>query len=123
MHNAMKVINLEEKFGLFNSQWDPKIIAQMNGQDIKLAKVKGEFVWHQHDDEDELFFVVKGTLRILFRDGEKELKAGEMLVVPKGIEHKPVAAEEVLLMLSGPTGIKHTGDIDSPLTVGQYERI
>lgn len=119
----MEVINLNQKFGLFNDHWSPKIVGELNGQEIKLAKVKGEFVWHDHKDEDELFFVVKGTLKIEFRDKIETINAGEMIIVPRGVEHKPVAEEEVLLMLFEPKNIKHTGDVQSDLTVKKYGRI
>ena len=119
----METINLMQKFGLFNDHWSPKIIGGLNGQEIKLAKVKGEFVWHNHKDEDELFFVVKGKLKIAFEDKTVEINEGEMLIVPKGVEHKPIAEEEVLLMLIEPENIKHTGDVKHALTVEKYDRI
>ena len=119
----MEVINLTQKFSLFNDHWSPKIVGELNGQEIKLAKVKGEFVWHNHENEDELFFVVKGKLKIAFIDKTVEINEGEMLVVPKGIEHKPIAEEEVLLILFEPKNIKHTGDVKSKLTVEKYDRI
>ena len=116
-------INIGDKFDLFKDHWSPKIIAELNGQDIKLAKVKGEFVWHTHKNEDELFFIVKGTLKIKFSNKIIELNEGEMLVVPKGIEHKPIAEEEVWLLLFEPSNTKHTGEVKSDLTVDNYERI
>lgn len=119
----MKAINLTEKFDLFNDYWNPKIVAEFNDQHIKLVKVKGEFVWHNHKDEDELFFVIKGKLKIAFQEEIVEINEGEMLIVPKGIDHKPMAAEEVLLMLIEPNTIKHTGDIQSDLTIKNPERI
>jgi mannose-6-phosphate isomerase-like protein (cupin superfamily) len=119
----MEKINLNEKFSLFNDHWSPKIIGELNGQDIKLAKVKGEFVWHNHQNEDELFFVVKGKLKIAFLDRIEEINEGEMIIVPKGTEHKPIAEDEVLLMLFEPSNIKHTGDVKTELTVEQYDRI
>ena len=119
----MKAINLDEKFSLFNDHWSPKIIGELNGQQIKLAKVQGEFVWHNHEHEDELFFVVQGMLKIEFKDQTVELNAGEMLIVPKGVEHKPVAENEALLMLFEPANTKHTGDVKHHLTVDQYDRI
>ncbi|MGH2648116.1 MAG: cupin domain-containing protein [Ginsengibacter sp.] len=119
----MEVINLVEKFSLFNDLWSPKIIGELNGQEIKLAKVKGEFVWHNHKDEDELFFVIKGKLKIELAEKIVEINDGEMFIIPKGIEHKPVAEEEVLLMLFEPKNIKHTGDVKHELTVEEYERI
>lgn len=119
----MEVINLAEKFTLFNDRWSPKIIGELNGQEIKLAKVKGEFVWHNHKDEDELFFVIKGKLKIELSEKTVEINEGEMFIVPKGVEHKPVADEEVLLMLFEPKNIKHTGEVKHDLTVEEYERI
>jgi len=119
----MNAINLNNKFSLFNDLWNPRVIAELNGQQVKIAKVKGEFVWHDHKDEDELFFIIKGTLKIAFKDRIVALNAGEMLVVPKGVEHKPIAEEEVWLMLFEPNNIKHTGDTKSDLTVERYESI
>lgn len=119
----MEPINLIKKFNLFSDHWSPKIIATLNGQAVKLAKVKGEFVWHDHKNEDELFFVVKGRLNIHFRDHVAELGEGEMLVVPKGVEHMPVAEEETWLMLFEPIAIKHTGDVKHGVTVENCDRI
>ena len=119
----MEPINLINKFNLFTDHWSPKIIAELNGQAVKLAKVKGEFVWHDHKNEDELFFVVKGKLTIYFRDSEVVLTAGEMSVVPRGVEHKPVAEEETWLMLFEPIVTKHTGDVKHEITVEKYEWI
>ena len=119
----MEPINLKEKFALFNDHWSPKIIGELNGQEIKLAKVKGEFVWHNHAEEDELFFIIKGELKIEFKDKVIKLAEGEMLIVPKGVEHRPIAEEEVLLVLFEPANIKHTGDVKHALTVEQYEKI
>ncbi|MDW3648715.1 MAG: cupin domain-containing protein [Bacteroidia bacterium] len=119
----MKVINLDQKFSLFQDQWSPKVVAELNGQEVKLAKVQGEFVWHDHEDEDELFFVVKGELTIEFRDRTEVIKAGEMIVVPRGVEHKPIAKEEVWIMLFEPAQIKHTGEVDHELTVKDYDKI
>lgn len=119
----MQKINISEKFSLFNEQWTPKIVGELNGQHIKLAKVQGEFVWHNHQEEDELFFVVEGKLNIAFQDRTVELNAGEMLIVPKGVEHKPFAEEEVLLMLFEPAQIKHTGEVKHELTKDKSEWI
>src|SRR6188768_2366545 len=113
----MTPVNLMEKFNLFNDLWSPKIIGELNGQEIKLAKVKGEFVWHHHRDEDELFFIIKGKLKIEFKHETVELEEGEMLIIPKGTEHKPIAEEEVWLMLFEPANTKHTGDVKHELTV------
>ena len=104
-------INLAEKFARFADHWSPKIVAELNGQHVKLVKFRGEFVWHQHEREDELFFVVRGSFRMEFRDRAVELSEGEMIVVPRGVEHRPVAAEEVHLLLIEPTGTPNTGDV------------
>lgn len=120
----MSAINIQDKFGLFTDQWSPKIIAELNGQQVKLAKVQGEFVWHDHAEEDELFLVFKGTLFIDFRDRESvELKAGELYVVARGVEHFPRTkdGEEVWLMLLEPAATKHTGKVMTERTVQQYE--
>lgn len=119
----MDKINLTQKFSLFNEYWNPKIVGELNGQQVKLAKVKGEFVWHKHAAEDELFFVVKGELLIELRDKTVRLKENEFLIVPKGTEHKPVAKEEVWLMLFEPKNTVNTGDIISNLTRDNLEKI
>lgn len=119
----MEVVNIKEKFTLFNEQWNPKIIGQLNGQDVKLAKLLGEFVWHDHKLEDELFYVIKGTLQIEFRDKMIELQEGDMLIIPKGVEHKPIAEEEVWVLLFEPSNIKHTGDVEHLLTKEKFEKI
>lgn len=119
----MEAINLHEKFQTFSDHWSPKIIGALNGQEIRLAKLKGEFIWHDHKDEDELFFVVKGSLKMEFRDKTVVLNAGEMLIVPKGVEHKPVAEEEVWVLLFEPAQIKHTGDVQHELTKSRHEWI
>ena len=119
----MEKVNLNEKFGLFNEHWTPKIVGELNGQEVKLAKLKGEFIWHDHANEDEMFFIVKGKLKLEFRDETIELHPGEMLVVPKGVEHKPIAEEEVWVMLFEPASTKHTGDVQHELTVDQCEKI
>ena len=119
----MDVINVKEKFNLFSDHWSPKIIGQLNGQDVKIAKVKGEFVWHNHKDEDELFYIIKGTLKIDFEDGMRTLEAGDMLIIPRGVEHKPIAEEEVWLMLFEPQETKHTGNVQHELTVDSYSKI
>ncbi len=106
----MNGINLKEKFSLFNDHWSPKIIAESNGQLIKLAKIEGEFIWHNHADEDEVFFIVKGELLLKFRDKNVHLKEGELYVVPKGIDHCPIAEKECWVMLIEPKGTKHTGE-------------
>ncbi len=110
-------INLAEKFGLFGEQWSPKIVAELNGQYVKLAKLKSEFVWHYHAQEDELFLVVRGQLTIRFRDGEAVLAPGELLVVPAGVEHQPVAPEEVEVLLLEPKSTLNTGNVRDARTI------
>ncbi|MBF0376253.1 MAG: cupin domain-containing protein [Desulfamplus sp.] len=105
-----KSINFANKLGLFKEQWSPKVVAEMNDYQFKLVKLEGDFVWHEHQDTDETFIVLKGSLRIDFRDGYVSLSEGEMYVVPKGIEHKPYAEKEVELMLIEPKGVLNTGD-------------
>ncbi len=109
-------INLKQKYAQFNEHWSPRVIAEMNDYQFKLAKVKGEFVWHEHSDTDEVFIVIEGSLDIEFRDGKVSLKAGEMFVVPKGIEHKPVAENECQIMLVEPKGVVNTGETGGELT-------
>ncbi len=116
-------INLAEKFACFTEQWSPKIVADLNDSHVKLAKVQGEFVWHQHAEEDELFIVVRGELTIELRDGRVTLGPGELVVIPKGVEHRPVAREEVHLMLIEPKATRHTGDVVTDRTVHEYARI
>lgn len=117
------VINLAEKFARFHDQWSPKIVADVNDAQVKLVKVQGEFVWHSHADEDELFLVLRGMLRIELRDGDITIRPGEFAVIPKGVEHRPVAEEEVHLLLVEPRAIRHTGDVVDARTVTEYERI
>ena len=109
-------INLMDKFAKFSEYWSPKIIAQMNNYHFKLVKVQGEFVWHQHADTDEVFLILDGAMRIDFRDGAVELKTGEMFVVPRGIEHRPVATRECKILLVEPAGTINTGDTGGQLT-------
>jgi mannose-6-phosphate isomerase-like protein (cupin superfamily) len=104
-----KAINLAEKFEMFTDRWQPKVVAEMNDYQFKLSKVEGEFVWHDHKDTDETFVVIEGNLRIDFRDGSVQLGPGEMFVVPRGVEHKPVAESEVKLMIIEPRGVLNTG--------------
>lgn len=112
----MKKVNVAEKLSLFEEYWDPKIVGELNGQHVKLAKIKGEFVWHKHDEEDEMFFVMEGKFKMEFRDKSIELNKGEFLIVPKGTEHKPVADEEASIMLIEPIGTLNTGDTKGHLT-------
>lgn len=110
-------IVLADKLALFDERWTPKIVGATNGQLVKLAKVEGDFVWHAHDDEDELFLVVRGRLVLEFRHGEVELGPGELCIVPKGMEHKPRADEETHLLLIEPASTAHTGKTESERTV------
>ena len=103
-------INFKQKFGLFDERWKPKVIAEMNDYQFKIVKLQGDFVWHHHQDTDETFIVMEGDLRIDFRDGSVHVGAGEMYVVPKGVEHKPYAENEVKLMLIEPRGVTNTGE-------------
>jgi mannose-6-phosphate isomerase-like protein (cupin superfamily) len=119
----MTTVKLTEKFSLFSDYWSPKIVGELNGQHIKLAKFKGEFAWHKHDNEDEMFFVVEGVLTIEFRDKIVTLTKNEFLIVPRGVEHKPVAVDEVLVMLFEPASTLNTGDIQNELTKHHLDRI
>lgn len=119
----MHKINLNQKFQLFSEHWSPKIVGELNGQHVKLAKLKGEFVWHKHINEDELFFVVKGALKIEFRDKEVVINEHEFLIVPKGVEHRPVADDEVWVMLFEPASTLNTGDTQSELTKSELDKI
>ena len=103
-------VNFAEKFGLFHEQWMPKVVAEMNDYQFKIARLEGDFIWHDHPDTDETFIVLDGELRIDFRDGAVNLSKGEMFVVPRGVEHKPFAAKEVKLLLIEPRGVLNTGD-------------
>lgn len=109
-------INLEEKFAKFTEQWSPKIVAQMNDYHLKLARLEGEFVWHDHATTDEVFVVLEGELTIELRDGSVHLREGEMYVVPKGVEHKPFAAKECKVMLIEPAGTVNTGEAGGEMT-------
>ncbi|ETX02563.1 MAG: mannose-6-phosphate isomerase [Candidatus Entotheonella factor] len=109
----MDKINLESKLSQFTDQWSPKTVSQFNGHDIMVVKAQGEFVWHKHDDTDDFFLVLKGRLTIQLRDRDVHLGPGELFVVPKGVEHRPVAEEEVHLLLIEPAGTPNTGDIDT----------
>lgn len=117
----MQKVNLSEAFQRFADFWSPKIIGQVNDFHVKLAKVKGEFVWHQHDTEDELFLVVKGRFTIRFRDRDVELDEGELIVVPKGVEHLPVAEEETHVLVFEPETTLNTGNVTSDRTVENPE--
>ena len=110
-------INLQSKFKLFSEYWSPKVIAEMNDYQFKIAKIKGEFIWHDHKDTDETFIVIEGTMCIKFRDSIVELSEGEMFVVPKGVEHKPYAENECKILVIEPRGIINTGSAGGELTI------
>ncbi|MBA3425854.1 MAG: cupin domain-containing protein [Rubrobacter sp.] len=119
----MGKVNLAEKLSLFDEHWSPKIVGELNEQHVKLVKFLGEFVWHHHDEEDELFLVVKGRFRMEFRDRSVEVEEGEFIVVPRGIEHRPVAEEEAHVMLFEPASTLNTGNVTSELTAAELDRI
>ena len=119
----MVKVTLEQKLSLFSDHWSPKIVGELNGQHVKLAKLKGEFVWHKHDHEDELFFVIKGSFKMEYRDRTVVVNENEFLIVPKGVEHRPVADEEVSIMLFEPASTLNTGDAKSELTKHDLDRI
>ena len=112
-----EVVNLNEKFSLISEQWTPRIVGELNDSYVKLARVEGEFVWHHHENEDELFFVVKGTLIIRLREKDLEIHEGEFVIIPKGIEHLPVADDEVWIMLLEPKTTSNTGTVENKRTV------
>lgn len=116
-------VNLHDKFATFTDHWSPKVIAECNGNDVRIAKVAGEFIWHKHEDADELFMVIKGRLTIRLRDGDVTLNEGELFVVPAGVEHRPAAQHECWIMMFEPAGTRNTGDQRSDRTIEQIERI
>jgi mannose-6-phosphate isomerase-like protein (cupin superfamily) len=119
----MEKVNIREKLALFSDHWNPRIVGELNGQHVKLAKFQGEFVWHNHAEEDEMFLVLRGSFRMDFRDHSVTLNQGDFIIVPRGVEHRPAAEQEVEVMLFEPAQIKHTGDVESELTVHEYQRI
>lgn len=119
----MDKVRLLDKFQLFQEHWSPKIVGELNGQQVKLVKFQGPFTWHHHEQEDELFYVVKGSFVMELRDRNIELQEGEMLVVPKGVEHRPVAEEEVWVMLFEPASTLNTGNTENDLTKHQLDKI
>ena len=119
----MNVVDLKEKFSLFNEFWSPKIAGELNGQYVKLAKLKGEFVWHHHENEDELFMVIKGKLTIKLKDQNIELNEGQFFIIPRGVEHLPIAEEECHVMLFEPKSVLNTGNTKNEKTVEKLETI
>jgi mannose-6-phosphate isomerase-like protein (cupin superfamily) len=120
---AGQKVNLAEKLNLFHEHWSPKIVGELNDSYVKLVKLKGEFIWHQHAAEDELFLVLKGRLRIRFRDHDVWLEEGEFVIVPRGVDHLPVAEEEVHVLLLEPKSTLNTGDVRNERTVSELEVI
>jgi mannose-6-phosphate isomerase-like protein (cupin superfamily) len=116
-------VDLREKLAMFSEHWTPKILGELNGQHVKVAKLEGEFVWHHHEHEDELFLVIEGSLTIRFRDGEVTLAPGEFVIVPRGVEHLPVAENEAHVLLFEPAGTRNTGDVTEDRTVDRPDRI
>jgi len=112
-----QVVNLNEKFNLFNEQWSPKIAGELNDSYVKLAKVQGEFVWHHHENEDELFLVIQGTLIIKLRERDLTIREGEFVIIPRGMEHMPVTEEEVWIMMLEPKSTSNTGNVENERTV------
>jgi mannose-6-phosphate isomerase-like protein (cupin superfamily) len=119
----MEKINLAEKFSLFSEYWNPKIAGELNGQQVKLVKFKGPFVWHHHEHEDELFYVVKGSFDMEFRDKTVTINEGEFIIVPKGVEHRPNAKEEVQVMLFEPAATLNTGNVNAEMTKKKLDKI
>jgi mannose-6-phosphate isomerase-like protein (cupin superfamily) len=119
----MNKVDLTEKFSLFKEFWQPKVVCELNGQYVKLAKLKGEFIWHQHENEDELFMVIKGKLKIKLKDREIDLDEGQFFIIPRGVEHLPVAEDEVHVMLFEPQSVLNTGDKKNERTVESLETI
>ena len=119
----MEKVNLAEKLALIQDHWHPRIVAELNGQHVKLVTFRGPFVWHHHDDADELFLVVRGAFEMHFRDRVVPLEEGEFLVVPRGVEHRPVAEEEVAVLLFEPAGTLNTGNVEDAKTVREPERL
>ena len=119
----MEKVNLAQKFARFDEYWSPKLVGELNDFHVKLAKLKGEFVWHHHEHEDELFLVLKGRLQMRFRDQEIWIEEGEFLIVPRGIEHLPVAPEEVHVLLVEPNSTLNTGNVRNARTVDRLERL
>jgi len=119
----MEKVNLNQKLQLFQEQWKPKIVGELNGQMVKLVKFQGPFVWHHHEQEDEMFLVIKGRFRMEFRDRQVWLEEGEFLIVPRGVEHRPVADEEAHVLLFEPASVLNTGNVTNERTVQILERI
>ena len=120
---SVEKVNIVEKLSLFDERWSPKVVGDLNGQHIKLVKFLGDFVWHHHDEEDEMFLVIDGRFRMEFRDREVWIEEGEFIVVPRGVEHRPVAEEEASVMLFEPASTLNTGNVRDEMTVTELDRI
>jgi mannose-6-phosphate isomerase-like protein (cupin superfamily) len=120
---SVEKVKIAEKLSLFDERWSPKVVGELNGQHIKLVKLLGEFVWHYHDEEDEMFLVIDGRFRMEFRDREVWIEEGEFIVVPRGVEHRPVAEEEASVMLFEPASTLNTGNVRDGMTVTELDRI
>ena len=119
----MDVVNIQSKLAQIAGYWQPHLVAELNGQHVKLAKLMGEFIWHRHDDEDELFLVIKGRLRIELRSGVVDIGEGEFGIVPRGVEHRPVAEQEVHVLLFEPAGTRNTGNVRNERTLETLKRL
>ena len=119
----MEAVNLSKKFDLINKHWSPRLLGELNNQAVKIAKLKGEFIWHHHENEDEMFFVIKGSMTIKLKDKDIVLNKNEFFIIPKGVEHKPVAQNEVLVMMFEPMTTINTGNIESNITIKDIERV
>ena len=119
----MRTVNLAEKFAQFSEHWSPRLVGQVNGCAIKLVRISGEFVWHHHAEEDEMFLVISGRLRMRFRDGEQVVGPGEFIIVPRGVEHLPIAEGETQIMLVEPDTTLNTGNVVNERTVAELQRV
>jgi len=117
----MEKVNIGEKLALINEHWRPKVVAELNGQEVKVVKFQGAFPWHHHENEDEMFLALKGSFRIEFRDRNVDLDEGDFIVIPRGVEHRPVAEDEVEVMLFEPAGIRNTGNIEDEVYTAPVE--
>lgn len=124
MHNSSSMkVNINEKLSQFEEHWSPRIVAELNGQEVKLAKLQGEFVWHHHEHEDELFLVIRGELHVEFRDRVEVVRPGEFIVIPHGVEHRPVAPEEVHMLIFEPASTLNTGNVTNERTLRELKRV
>ena len=123
LSSSMNTVNIDKKLSQFQDHWNPRIVGELNGQHVKLAKLMGEFIWHQHELEDELFLVIKGQLKMEFRDRTEIINENEFIIVPRGVEHKPVAEEEVHILLFEPATTRNTGNVENEQTKNNLEKI